>query len=75
MPKYLTYEQCAAYFEPPLHKDTVYDWLRQARAKVFRSGKARRGNAIVRVRKSVWERLITRNEKRLTPEIRRRRKP
>lgn len=63
----LNYSQMAAYFTPPLHYDTLREWLRVTRTKVFRSPGANpfRGNKIVGVRKSAWEKLLKKNEKPL----------
>lgn len=61
---YLTYQDCAAYFHPPIHVETVHDWLKAARVKVFKSRRrGRTGNATVRIRKSVWEKFLASREK------------
>jgi hypothetical protein len=63
---YLTYQDCAGYFRPPISTRTVYEWLKEAKAKVFKPTKNKVGNATVRIRKSVWESILSRNEKRIT---------
>jgi hypothetical protein len=62
----LTYQDCAEYFNPPLHRDTIHDWFVRAELPVF-IGPVRgmRGNKTVRVRKSVWEKFLTVRERKL----------
>jgi len=64
---YLSYQDCAAYFKPPIHPETVHDWLKAAKVKVFRSRRrGKTGNATVRVRKSVWEKFLEQREQPLS---------
>lgn len=61
----ITYEQMAGYFDPPLSQKTIYNWLRAARLKVFRTPGANpfKGNKTIRVRRSQWEKLLRQNER------------
>jgi hypothetical protein len=56
----LTYQDCAAYFKPPKHPDTIYDWIRAAKLKVFHPTKR-----TVAIRKSVWEKYLKSCEKKI----------
>lgn len=69
MPKdpYLTYQDMGEYFNPPLIQKTVHRWLLKGKVTVQRTPRAgySRGNCLVRVRKSVWEKFLANNEKPL----------